>query len=361
MASIARLDTLLREEGGGDAGGPHARREKTGPPPDHRVPGGGGTGGGGARTESVKSRGGAERKPTTRAPPAGGIAKSRVRKGGGGKGAKACGSTGREPSRLPGPGLAYGSSSARAETGNAGGNAGGKAPTRPGSFPPLFSHLPAFAGGEGRDRGRYVGAEEVGEAGPPPGAPHHHHHPRGSRFPDTRPQPPVACTSRCPAGSDQRWPTPGAEDFSAWAMPAQYRPRGGDDGRPAPASKPWAPRYPCSPGRHRDTRGGDGSEWDDGHRFREVTVDRRDAWESRGRREGWAGGEPRPDYRAAHGHDRGGGGCREWDRCVRPAVRVRFFFAGVSQVAQSRREQWACRRKGTMIGSKLAHNHALRT
>ena len=313
LASIARLDTLLREESG-DAGGPrHASNEK--PASSGRLPSGGE---GGARTGLFKGCGEAERKPAARAPAGvGGIAKSRVRRGGG-KEARACGLAGRAPTKVR-PGLGE-DSSERVELGNnPDGNADGAAPAGgPGMFPPLSSHVPAaFAGGEGRgrERGRYApydAEEEDGEAGPSPQVPCHP--PGGSRYPEAR------VAYRHPVvGSDQRWGRPGERAPAMNVTSAQYRPRG--EGQPAAASTPWAPRYPCSPGRrHRDARGGDdtGGWYEDhhhGYRVAAASVDRRDVREARERNGDWAG-ERRPDYQATHGHDRGSGGCRAWDGCV---------------------------------------------
>eukprot|EP00903_Cladosiphon_okamuranus_P021889 g20123.t1 len=317
MASIARLDTLLRKEEGGDTGAKASRKASESP-----------GGGMGLRTDQQKRGREAERKPVARAP-AGGIAISRVRKGGG-KETKACRSLGMASTMGAKVGQNHGISEP-AVSGVANEHAAtGAVPSGAGMFPPLFSRVPPCPA-ERRDWGRYAPPEGDGML--------------------TNSPPTEAATSRVPAshvpgarhgnGHEQRW-TGRRDDVPGEAMPVQNhrshnensreavmtRRAGGSSSRggglarenEATRQEEWAQRTPCSPGLHRDARHGDSYEGWNGYNGRGQeyygqrvsSADPRDVWDIRAERRGWAGESP-PEDQSAYGQCRGVAS-REWDR-----------------------------------------------
>ena len=314
MASIARLDTLLREESGRAVAKASSRvsdSPRSGP---------------GVRTDPLKSGREMERKPAVREP-VGGIAKSRVRKGPG-KETKTCGSSGVAPTMVPKVGSSHGVS-APAVSGVADEHAVSAAPSSRSMFPPLFSRVPPCPS-ERRERGRYAppGADKVRASSPV-----------AERVTPRMPASHIPGTSHHDTGREQRW-TGRRDDRrgSGEAMPLQYhRPHhdngrgGGDIARNIGGirrQEEWVQRTAPSPRqRNRDARYGDSSGgWHGysggGHDYyseRAAATDPRDAWDVREERRGWAG-EPHSDDQQTHDGRCRGGAPREWDRCVSCAL-----------------------------------------
>lgn len=318
MASIARLDTLLREESGDDAVAKASSKIPDSP-----------RGRADVRADPLKSGRGMERKPVRE--PVGAIAKSRVRKGGG-KETKTCGSLAVAPTTVPKVGPSHGAS-APAVNGVANEHAASAVPSGPGLFPPLFSRVPPCLG-ERRERGRYAppDADEMRANSPIVET-------VASRMPASH----VPGTRHHDTGREQRWMRRRDGDGSGEAMPVQYHrphdnsrqavlPRrvvdssvgGSDIPRDIGTSRRQVEsvqRTPYSPGRrHRDTRYGDSSGgWHGysggGHEYygeRIAAADPRDAWDVRAGGGDWTG-EPHPDDQRAYGRC---SATREWDRCV---------------------------------------------
>ncbi|CAN0394660.1 unnamed protein product, partial [Ectocarpus sp. 8 AP-2014] len=142
MASIARLDTLLRE-GGGEV----SRRASDAPMP----------GGSGGVTASSKSGRRVERRPARA--PVGGIAKTRVRRG---ASKEITSSAGPLVNVEPKAGLVSVAAAAPVHA-TAVADAGAAIMASPGLFPPIFGRVPAHTGG-GREIRRYEPPDAVQQA-----------------------------------------------------------------------------------------------------------------------------------------------------------------------------------------------------
>lgn len=248
-ASIARLDTLLREEAG-----EASRRASDAPMP----------GGSGGVTPSSKSCGRVERRPARA--PVGGIAKTRVRRG---ATKEITSSAGPLVTVVPKAGLV---SVAAAVPVHATAVAGTDASTMasPGLFPPICGRVLAHTGGE-RETGRYEPPDAVEQApnGPSRGVSYHE---PASRCPVSREASPPSyryCThdpqrrakrtdggpvvaaqghyrqpeGRRPAGAASRWVPDGNHRYHYHARAPPRYPDRREEG--------WLPQTPRSPARYR--------------------------------------------------------------------------------------------------------------
>ncbi|CAM9156578.1 unnamed protein product [Ectocarpus sp. 13 AM-2016] len=247
-ASIARLDTLLRQ-GAGEA----SRRVSISPMP----------GGSGGVTPSSKSGGRADRRPARA--PVGGIAKTRVRRG---ATKEITSSAGPLVNIEPKVGLVSVAAAVPVHA-TAVADAGAAIMASPGLLPPIFSRVPAHAGGR-REMGRYEPPDAVQQA---PNGPS-----RGVVYREPASHYPVGRTAsslsyRCCADDEQRR-AKRTDGGPVDAAPGHYRLEGR---RPAGAASRWvgygndryhydaraSPRYPeqreerwvpqspCSPARYR--------------------------------------------------------------------------------------------------------------
>ncbi|CAM9267325.1 unnamed protein product [Ectocarpus sp. 12 AP-2014] len=247
-ASIARLDTLLRQ-GAGEA----SRRVSVAPSP----------GGSGGVTTSSKSAGRVERRPARA--PVGGIAKTRVRRG---ATKEITSSAGPLVNVEPKAGLVSVAAAVPVHA-TAVADAGAATVASPGLLPPIFGRVPAYAGG-GREMGRYEPTDAVQQT---PNGPS-----RGVAYREPASHCPVGRTAssllyRCCADDEQRRAkrTDGRPEDAA---PGHYRQEGrrpagaasrwvGDgndryhyDARASPRypdqrEERWVPQTPCSPARYR--------------------------------------------------------------------------------------------------------------
>lgn len=329
VASIARLDTLLREENG-DADELNASQNNLGC--SNPVP----RGTGDVRRESRKARGEMERKP--RRVPVGGISKLRVR-GGSSKETKNCSSVEPVPSAVPKPGVNHGMPVKRvvpstSAIGMASDGADATTSIGPGMFPPLFCQVQTGPADRG-ERGRYIVADASagGENGLSREAATHVTH---SRVASPLPY-------RCSTREGQRQVEQRDDGYIEVVHEHQYCENAGRDFTPACGGADINNRYgngaidpprytvrrenyclqqsPRSQARHRDARYGDGPEGLHGDigGARGYDVDRvaaigsRDVWERQaGRRDLTRKLQP-DEQPIALGHERGGS--TGWDRC----------------------------------------------
>lgn len=327
VASIARLDTLLREERGDtdERDAPPQTTDSSNPIP---------IGKGCVRTELLKNGGENERKPARLM--LRGISKSRVR-GRSGKATNNCNLAELVPIVVPKPGLnhvvpvkAVVSSIPAIDTARDGTD--NMKSIGPGMFPPLFSQVPTAPGAR-RDRGRYILADagEVDENSVQEAATHIAHYGVVSPLPY---QCAVRDGQRRPAKRDSVYTEVVHEhrscENSRGGFTSASCVAGSSDryGKGALASRrctvrrqmEWLQQTPRSPGRHPGARYGDDPERL--HHIGDVSEfhdDRVAAFDSRSVRDWRAGrgvlaGKSRPDeHQNALHHDRGGSS--GWDRC----------------------------------------------
>lgn len=264
VASIARLDTLLREENG-DADDLNASQNKLGC--SNLVSRG--------RTGSLKARGEMERKPTR--VPVGGISKSRVR-GGSGKETKNCSSTKPVPTAVQKTGVNHGLPVKRVVSsipaiGGARDVADATTSISPGMFPSLFCQVQTGSADRG-ERGRYIlaDASAAGENGLMREEAAHTAHgrvasPMPYRFTAREGQ---WQTGRRDDGfvevvNEHQYCENNRRDFTPACWGTHNNDRYGNSAIDPPrytvhGEKDWPQQPPSSQGRHRDARSGDDPE-----------------------------------------------------------------------------------------------------